>query len=164
MKKRLQANFKKLLVSGSRVVNLFHTRRPEKFFCGISTVLELGLIVNVYVTLYTVMKEPTINKLLQKYLLSKSRQSLCKMLVKDELYFLINLQDEGIRLYLKKKFLYIHFARIFSRYETKLYSLLEFQFLENLFYTKPFRNCFDSSAKVLCRALCNVIRHVCINH
>ena len=49
------------------------------------------------------MKEPTINKLLQKYLLSKSRQSLCKMLVKDELYFLINLQDEGIRLYLKKK-------------------------------------------------------------
>ena len=102
MKKRLQVNLKKLLVSGSRVVNLFHTRRPENFFCGISTVIELGLIVNVYVTLYTVMKEPAINKLPQKYVLPKSRQSLCKMLVKDELYFLINLQDEGIRLYLKK--------------------------------------------------------------
>ena len=65
------------------------------------------LLVNVYVTLYsffnlnfyTPSKEATIKRIPQKKILSKSKQSLCKMLVKNQLYFLVNVRDEGLRLY-----------------------------------------------------------------
>ena len=74
--KKDRTNFKKLFISGTWVVRIFHTRASGKFFLTeFRQVHRLTLIVNVYLTLYwffvhtfcTVSKKATIKRLYQKY-------------------------------------------------------------------------------------------------
>ena len=83
-------------------------------------------------------------------MLSKSRQCLFKIVVKDELYFLENNYEP----------LYNYFTRILPlNFKQRC---IPFWNLENIYFTKSLSvTAYDSSARVLINGFCNVILHVC---
>ena len=98
----------------------------------LSVCYDCALLVNLCVTLCWLL-----SILCTLFRRKQPLNDLCKVLVKDELQFLVNLENKGLRLYQNGLF-YRYFTRIVPRFYLTLHFLLIFS--ERLFYRKPFSN------------------------
>ena len=98
----------------------------------LSVCYDCALLVNLCVTLCWFL-----SILCTLFWRKQPLNDLCKVLVKDELQFLVNLENKGLRLY-QNELLYRYFTRIVPRFYVTLHFFLTFS--ERLFYRKPFSN------------------------
>ena len=98
----------------------------------LSVCYDCALLVNLCVTLCWFL-----SILCTLFWRKQPLNDLGKVLVKDELQFLVNLENKGLRLY-QNELLYRYFTRIVPRFYVTLHFFLTFS--ERLFYRKPFSN------------------------